>query len=226
MNFNKKITKNRLKRIPVDMQVWVYSAEIILEFLNNTIVPTRHFMTTEGKINASLEGLKKKHFDVSACVDSLGMSIDDLYELYLIFRENRDYTSELETKYKFSLIIGKLSYRKNGWKFFKKRFSRKQIIMFYPVLTRGGVNSEIRKKYPVRTSNLEGSQIDVSFKDMQTKEGEEEEEEERIWAEAIYEHREWIEAVYELPYIKEQVWVEAVKWIDEEDKLDRKWTEH
>ena len=168
MRYNKKIIKRRLESIPAEKRVWIYSAEIILEFLGHNFIPTKFFLTVNGSVEAKARPMKTEDFKESDSFKKHRISVNELYEQYLLFREKCDYTAEVETKFKFSIILNKLSYGQNGWEFIKARVSRQQIISFGPIQRRDELKAEVRKDYPINKTTLEGAQIPVSMKDLQT----------------------------------------------------------
>lgn len=169
MNINHEKTQERIKNIPPENRVFIYDAEIILEFLKQTFIPTHFFLKSDPKIGLSGKVLEQTDFKEDYEFANFSLPLETLYEYYLLFREQKDYTAPVETKFKFNLIISKLRYNKNGWEFIRRRHTRNQIPTAYPFLLRVRANDEIREKYPVNYTNktdVESSQVDVQYSDV------------------------------------------------------------
>ncbi len=174
MKTNPENISQKLKNVPVEKRVWIYNADIIIEFLNSTFMPTKFFLKNEGMSVAPGKQLVFEDFNPGAFeAETVRITMTDLYKYYLMFRQNKDYTSEIETKFKFQVIIKKLRYYKNGWEFIVTRFTRNQILIVYPALLRIKATSEDRAKYPVsREQDVVSAQVDVAFNDLQEEESE------------------------------------------------------
>lgn len=166
MNYRKKKIKKRLENVPLRNRVWIYNAELIIEFLNRTYMPTKFFLSTEGALRGKEDDLLEEDFQ--GFQNTQRISLDDLYEGYLLFREKENYTAEIESKYKFSLILNKMNYQFNRWEFRKSRYSRNQIIMYGPLQKRADFTADVRAGYPIEKTTLEGGQVEVNFQDMQS----------------------------------------------------------
>lgn len=166
MRYKKDTTNERLRGIPFKDRVFIYNASIILEFLNQTFMPTYYFLTPEGQKDMEAgKDLKKLHFKNPESFDKDRMTLGDIFDLYKMFREQQSFTNPIESRYKLSVILKKLSYIKNGWKFAVKRVGAAQMIYFSPVKIRIHVDLEERKNFPPAKMNLEEGQIEVKKED-------------------------------------------------------------
>lgn len=153
--------------VPKENRVFIYNASIIIEFLDKTFMPISYFLNTPAmnEIGYGTE-IQPKHFKDQKQMEHK-MTTGDLYDIYKLFRQQMPYTSEIETFYKFSVIMKKLRYRPNGWQFRVRRTGRAQLIYLSPVLFRVKVDPEIRKAYPPGALNLSAAQISLTPEDHQ-----------------------------------------------------------
>ena len=105
MKYDPKKIKEKLKHVPMEKRVWIYNADIIMEFLDQTFMPTAYFLKPTfnprpGKKIEASEFYSPENLDYE-------MTFEDLYKIYLTFRNYKNYTSEIESWYKFSIIINK-----------------------------------------------------------------------------------------------------------------------
>lgn len=166
MRYNPENTDKRLASVPQDKRVWIYNGDLILEFLNETFVPIQHFLRDDAKIltgeTLSFEHFKNGHEVVSKHM----MKLDELYDLYVMFRNYKDYTAPIETRFKFGTIIGKMRLYKNGWEFLKRRSTRRQTIVVGPLLLRSRVEDK-KDLPPVEKTNLSKAQVEVTKEDLE-----------------------------------------------------------
>lgn len=160
----------KLANVPKDKRVFIYDASIIIEFLSSTFMPLRYHLKPQEIHTVGAGNLGKKHMKESEKYEELFLSVGKLYDYYLIFREYKPYTSPIESRYKFSLIIKKLLFPKNGWQFEVKRIGRAQIIYAGPCKFRSEVEEDILKMYPITKARIES--IDVTLSDLQMDLGE------------------------------------------------------
>lgn len=163
-----KVSKNinqKLAHVPVQQRVFQYDATIVIEFLAATFMPLAYHLTPSAlkTIGAGSE-IRKTDLVKPERYGELFLSMYQLYEYYKLFRESRPYTSPVETKYKFSIIIKKLLLPKNGWQFEVKRIGRAQLIYVGPLELRAKVPLETRNLYPIDKPKVET--IDVSNHDL------------------------------------------------------------
>lgn len=169
MRINEKRTMQRLRGVEQSKRVFIYNADIIIEFLNGTFVPTKAFLTDQ-KWAETLEPLDKYKFHGQK-IDDYCMPMKELYELYRIYREQMPYTSQIESFFKFKIIIGKLRIRKNGWEILRFRRGAKQLLIAGPLLLRTKVNPEDLAAYPIPTTTVDKGQVEYEVKDMYPEEG-------------------------------------------------------
>lgn len=148
-------------------RVFIYNASIILEFLKQTLMPTAFFLNSEG-FKSLLPGvdIERKHLKNPDDLEKEKFTIGDLYEFYKLFRQQKDYTSEIESRYKFSIILKKLNLIKNGWKFRFRRVGRAQLVYLSPAQLRVRVPLEIRKLFPPGGMDLDKGQVEIVPEDL------------------------------------------------------------
>lgn len=142
----KKITQG----IPREKLVYRYDASIIIEFLTRTFMPLPYFVKpeylhTNELVNGMVYGQKRLYNDPEFVECHLPM--DTLYEYYLLYREKVPYSRQVESRYQFSVIIRRMSYERNGWKFYVRRYSRDQTLIVGPLKLRVQVPPEVRDIY-------------------------------------------------------------------------------
>lgn len=168
MKYDPKKTSQRLRGIPVENRAFIYDATILLEFLNQTFMPNEYFEKMDPKEKLTYR-----------------LSIGDIYEYYKMFRDAKDYTAPIESRYKISVMLKKLLYEKNGWQFDVRRVGRGQLIYFSPLLLRVKVDPEIKKNFPPKTSVPTAQELAVEV----TKQDHEEEVPEEVVEEQVIEKR-------------------------------------
>lgn len=136
-----------LQNVSIENRVWIYDASIILEFLRSTFMPTSYFVKDD-YVNGDFTPHIDRHFKQPLTKKSY-LSIVQAYEYYLMFRQQRPYTSEIETRFKFGVILKKLSLRQHGWLIEKRRFGREQVVMVGPLMLRVQASPEDRTRFPV-----------------------------------------------------------------------------
>ena len=172
MKINEFTVEKRLKRVAEEHRVFIYNAEIVIEFLNYTFMPTRFFLKPDAELGPAID-LEEKHLtDPDALGDQL-LDVNTLYEYYRLFREAKSYTAEIETLFKFKVILGKMRLLKNGWEFFRIRKGRAQIVSYAPLVLRAKVPVEIRDQYPIIKTNVAEGQVPTDLEDFQEEDIEE-----------------------------------------------------
>lgn len=162
-----KDINQKLAKVPVNKRVFIYDATLIIEFLNATFMPMEYYFTHEAfyRIGGGSSIKRNDLKNPEKYADSF-LSLYQMYEYYKMFRNNKDYTKQIESRYQFSIIIKKLNLSKNRWQFEVKRVGRAQLIYVGPVELRVKVPIEIRKKYPVPTDR-EPSEIKIVPRELQ-----------------------------------------------------------
>lgn len=160
-------SQERLEKVPRKNRVYLFNADIIIDFLNQTLMPIHYFVKPEtiSKLKPGVP-LAKFFMKNENDLEEHRLTIGDLYEYYLLFRQQKDYTTPVETRYKFSVILRKLSFSQNGWQFLLKRYTRAQFIYVSPVQLRVRVPIEIRKNYPPGELIVGKGQIDIEPEDL------------------------------------------------------------
>lgn len=152
MKINHEKVQERLAGIPPSHRSYIYNASIVLEFLAQTFMPTRFFLPEGFTPEPGMPLGEKSMRKISADKE---MTIGDLYNLYLIFREEKDYTARIESRYIFGIIIRHLRYQKNGWEFVLWRVGVAQVWHLGPLLLRTKVPAEQRKNFPPKVERKE-----------------------------------------------------------------------
>lgn len=171
MNYDPEKTNENLQGVPMKNRVFIYNAEIIIEFLNKTFMPTPYFLNMNG-LNELMPGvdIEPKHLKDPKVLEEERFTIGDLYEFYKLYRQQVDYTTPIESRYKFSVILKKLSLRRNGWKFRFRRYTRAQLVYVAPAQLRARVPLEIRQAFPPGGCDVSAGQVEVPLEDMMTNE--------------------------------------------------------
>ena len=139
-----------MEGVPENQRSHIYNAGIVLEFLAQTFMPTKFFLPEGFKPEPGKELGAKSMRKVSEGKD---MSIGDLYNLYLLFREEKDYTAKIESRYIFGIIIKNLRYYKNGWEFILWRVGTAQVWYLGPLQTRFDVPVEDQRKFKAQVED-------------------------------------------------------------------------
>lgn len=85
----------------------------------------------------------------------------ELYDLYLLYREEKDYTMKIESRYIFGIIIRNLRYYKNHWEFVVYRVGTAQIWHVGPLLLRSDVPAEKRNAFTAKEHEKTVDEITV-----------------------------------------------------------------
>lgn len=165
MRFNQDKTNDRLSGVPLKDRVFIYNAAIIIEFLNETLMPLSFFLKPEIIVDLPSRDLDKKDFKNPEDFNEQRISMKDLYEFYKLFRQQKEYTAPIESYYKFSVIVKKVSFKRNGWRFIVRRHGRDQTVMVAPAQLRVRVPLEVRKLFPPPIVNLSEAQVETSIDD-------------------------------------------------------------
>lgn len=159
-------TRENLEDVAIAHRVWIYDASIVLEFLRSTFMPTQYFIK-EGYLNSDSTPDIMKHFKYPLTREAY-LPLSTVYEYYLMFRQQRPYTKEIETRFKFGVILKKLRLRQHGWLVDKRRFGREQNVLYGPLMLRVKANLDDRTKFPVKpysSMSSEITSIQISTKD-------------------------------------------------------------
>lgn len=165
-----KIAKNinqKLKGVEIENRVYLYDATIIIDFLNRTFMPLPYFVKKESLplIGANVSPKMEHMKDPQKFLDQF-MSVGKMYEYYLMFRQQMDYSTPVETRWRFGLIMKKLLYSKNGWQFNIRRVGRAQIWHAGPVMLRVQASAEDRNTFAVAKTNVLAGQVESSIEDL------------------------------------------------------------
>lgn len=171
MKINKEKVEERLASVPEGSRSHIYDASIVLEFLTATFMPTKFFLpegfATEPGSQLGAKSMRK----VS---EGKSMMLRDLYDTYLLFREEKDYTARIESRYIFGIIVRHLRFYKNDWEFIVYRVGTAQIWHTGPLVMRKDVSAEIRSKYSHVFKNKEVEKVTVKADPVTEPEEEEE----------------------------------------------------
>lgn len=160
MKINETAVKERLAGIPDSKRSHIYDASIVIEFLTQTLMPTAYFLPPGFSPQPGTPLGQKSMRKVS---EGKSMMVRDLYELYLQFREEKDYTSRIESRYIFGIIIRNLRYYKNKWEFVIYRVGVAQLWYLGPVMLRADAPLEDQKRFSTKVADtsLEATQIEA-----------------------------------------------------------------
>lgn len=147
MQINQEKVQERLAGVPHSQRSHIYDASIVLEFLAATFMPTRFFLP-EGFSPTPGTPLGAK--SMRKVSEGKEMMVRDLYDLYLLFREEKDYTTKIESRYIFGIIIRNLRYYKNRWEFVTWRVGTAQIWHIGPLVMRKDVSAEDRARFAAK----------------------------------------------------------------------------
>lgn len=144
MKINQDKVNERLENVDPKHRVFIYDGSLIIEFLRSTFMPLSFLMpNVVVKVG---DQLKSKEFKDHAREHKMLMR--DLYQLYLLWREEKDYTKKIESRYIFSLIVRHLRLYKNGWELFVYRVGRDQIWYAGPLMLRTDVPKHLQTPAP------------------------------------------------------------------------------
>lgn len=169
MKTNEYTVEKRLGRVPEHHRVFIYNAEIVIEFLNHTFMPTRYFLKPGAELGPAID-LDESHLADPDALDEQLLDLKTLYDYYRLFREAKAYTAEIETEFKFKVILGKMRLLKNGWEFFRIRKGRGQTVFYAPLVLRAKVPTETREQYPIVKTNVSEGQVPTELQDFQEEE--------------------------------------------------------
>lgn len=169
MKINNDTAVKRLEGVPENYRVFIYNAEIIIEFLNSTFMPLPYFLKPGAEIFVG-DPLKADMLREPPEGIDWRLEAEKLYHYYLLFRENRDYTSKIESEFQFKVILSRMIPSKNRWGFLKKRFSRDQTIFFYPLFLRTLATREDRERFPIVKTDVTQGVVETQLEDFQGEE--------------------------------------------------------
>lgn len=145
MKINQKLVKERLSGVEPKHRSFIYDASIVIEFLRTKYMPVKYFFPDVKAVpgedlvaGTDFKRIAKQH----------PLLMRDLYQLYVLWREERDYTRKIETRYVFSLIIRHLRFYQNGWELYVFRVGKDQIWHAGPLVLRMDVPAEERGPIP------------------------------------------------------------------------------
>lgn len=156
MKINEENVRKRLEGVPDNKRSHIYYAGLILEFLEQNFVPTRKWLPELYKV---VPGMPVDNAEFSAEAKQQRMKVSDLYDLYLRWRNVKDYTSEIETRFKFSIIIRHLRLYKNGWEFNVHRVGSGQVWYVGPIAFTKDLPSTRRAPEP---ATIERGSVDIN----------------------------------------------------------------
>lgn len=158
MKINQEKVKERLAHVPDRKRSHIYDATIVLEFLSETFMPTKFFLPQNF---SPAPGIKLGEKSMRKISEEKNMTIGTLYDLYKLFREQKDYTARVESSYIFGIIIRNLRYYRNGWEFIFWRVGSAQIWHVGPLLLRTNVPVDVRTKFASQKEQKSVEQITV-----------------------------------------------------------------
>lgn len=160
MQINKEKVNERLSGVPDSNRSHIYDASIVLEFLAATFMPTKFFLPANFSPTPGAQLGVKSMRKVS---EGKEMLMRDLYDLYLLFREEKDYTSKVESRYIFGIIVRNLRYYKNRWEFVTWRVGTAQIWHIGPLVMRKDVSAEDRVRFAAKLEDVgpQGKEVEA-----------------------------------------------------------------
>lgn len=145
--------------------VWTHNAAIVIEFLSRTFLPLDYFLKDTDDEGRSIKNklMAEERLQRQWLKQTMPITADMLYQMYLQYRDYVDYTRPIESKYRFTFIINRMRYNLNGWEFLKTRHGREQVPHFEPLMLRTQVDDapEI-KETPVTKTDVSGTLKDLS----------------------------------------------------------------
>lgn len=157
MRINKENIDRRLEGIPDNKRSHIYNAMLVLQFLEETFMPLRYFLPKEFKPEPMRLGEKS----MKKISDGKALSIGQLYDLYRLWREEKPYTKEIETRYIFGIIIKNLRYYRNGWEFAYYRVGSAQIWHVGPLVMRNQAPLDAQREYKPEVPGAEASSVEA-----------------------------------------------------------------
>lgn len=146
MRYDKQKTAQRLSGVPMKDRVFIYNAAIFIQFLGETFMPLDYFLSTEGRNNMGTDLLPKDMREPKDLKEK-AISLGEIYEYYKLWRQHKQYTSPIESRYKISTILKKMTAKRNGWRFTFQRRGVAQIVYFSPLELRARVPLEVRRDF-------------------------------------------------------------------------------
>jgi len=158
MKIDKEKVKERLEGIPEAQRSHIYDASIVLEFLTEIYMPTSFFLPASFKPQPGMQLGANSMRKVS---EGKNISMYDLYNNYLLWRERKDYTTKVQSRYIFGIIIRNLRYYKNRWEFITWRVGVAQIWHVGPLVLRSDVPAEVRAQFTMKVEDRTPEAITV-----------------------------------------------------------------
>lgn len=146
MRYDKEKTSKRLEGVPMKDRVFIYNAGVFLKFLGETFMPLDYFLSAEGRNNMGSD-LKPKDLRDPKMLKEKAVSLGDVYEYYKLWRQQQPFTSPIESRYKVSLLMKRMTAGRNGWRFHHFRKGGAQVVYFSPLELRIKVPLEVRKEF-------------------------------------------------------------------------------
>lgn len=165
----------RLKHVDPQDRVFVYDAGIILEFLRDTYVNPRQFLLLKNVPSEISFEIMKFHFAIPGDHDGRAVARQEMYDEYVKWRFNKNYTTPVEKPYRFFLLLGKMKFAINGWQFKRLRKGISQMVYFTPVVKRFGhedrgildhseiVEAVVTKFTEILTEDIDGNEYDETI---------------------------------------------------------------
>lgn len=169
MKINQTLVKQRLGSVDPKNRVYIYDGSIIIEFFRSSFMPMQYFFPNL-VVKAGEPITKSKEFKDAA--KDHHMSMRDLYQLYVLWREEKDYTKKIESRYVFSLITRHLKMYQNGWEQYVYRVGRDQIWHSGPLVLR--TSTVIGQPEPAKPEPVSADQASVPVNPVQEEVSEEE----------------------------------------------------
>ena len=160
MKINKKNIDERFAGVPDSKRSHIYYAGLIIEFLDQNFVATRKWLPDLYKVQP---GTPVDNDDFRAQAREHRLKMSELYDLYLRWREVKDYTSEIESKFKFGVIVRHLRLYKNGWEFDVHRVGTAQIWHVGPLALIKDLPEVSRRKVEPATIERGSVEIDMAM---------------------------------------------------------------
>lgn len=155
---NPENIQRRMKGVPESKRSHMYNAITILEFLEESFMPLKYFLPPTFKPAPLLPLGEKSMKKIS---EGKTLSIGQLYDLYRLWREEKPYTSAVETRYIFGIIIKNLRLYRNGWEFAYFRVGTAQIWNVGPLVMRNTVPVEDQRKWKPEVPGAEAASVEA-----------------------------------------------------------------
>lgn len=164
MKLDEKKIKERMESIDPQNRVFIYDASIILEFLRDTYVNPRFYLIDPTL--SSEEVFARSNFKNKDDYIGLSQKREKIYDEYVKWRVNKDYTAPIEASYKFGMILGKMRFARNGWQFNPMRRGLHQVVYITPVRSRNDASVDEWKASPLN-GKMNNPIIEHTLKDME-----------------------------------------------------------